>query len=112
MIGWNEVPKRPFGDMQGIPAETLVTMYHEMKSEVDAVLPEGREQAARRNGLERVIPHLRAKGFGWLVDEMAPPVCTGDNEPTGRAVESDAARGSSGIQGSGTGAPGTSVEAA
>ena len=77
MIGWDEVEKRNYGAMKKIPVPTLIIMYHEMKSEVDAVLPEGREKAARRNGLERVIPHLRANNYGWIVDGEAPETLRG-----------------------------------
>lgn len=114
MIGWNEIDKRQYGDLQHVPAETLVIMYHEMKYEVDAVLPEGREQAARRNGLERIIPHLRAKGYGWIIDGEAPEtVCAGDSEAEGiETPQSAAGEGTGGIPGHCEGVLADSVEAA
>ena len=63
MLGWNEVQKREFASLCGVPAETLSLMYDETKQEVEAVVEDGREQAAERNGHARIAAHMMARGL-------------------------------------------------
>ncbi len=63
MIGWNEVPERDFASLYSVPAKTLSLMYAETKQEVEAVVEDGREQAAKRNGHARIAAHMVARGL-------------------------------------------------
>ena len=63
MLGWNEVPERDFASLCGVPAKTLLLMYAETKQEVQAVVEDGREQAAERNGHARIAAHMMARGL-------------------------------------------------
>ena len=76
------------GVLHSVPTASLIIMYHEMKLEVEQVLPEGRETAAKRNGLAKVEAALRAKDFGWMVDgEATETLRSGD---IARAIEGEA----------------------